>query len=192
MAWFRAPADDAGTLNACYNALDIHVIRGRADDVALVDPDGDLTFARLLTEVAACAGVLQAFGVGVGHQVAVGRVPRVTGVVVALAAARVGAVSVYGDPSAAGAAMVVGATADGVVLTVDAEELPWDVALRAGRTDPGGCAGVPGDAILSRHGDQTLSVLTALGASDAPDPPVPPGAALVQVGGLEFWSFDSP
>ena len=53
--WFRAPTDgDAGTLNACYDALDIHVVRGHADDVALTDPDGDWTFARLLTDVAAC------------------------------------------------------------------------------------------------------------------------------------------
>ena len=36
--WFRPPADgDPGTLNACYEALDIHVIRGRADDVAAID-----------------------------------------------------------------------------------------------------------------------------------------------------------
>ena len=34
VTWFRAPdGDDPGTLNACYNALDIHVIRGRADEV---------------------------------------------------------------------------------------------------------------------------------------------------------------
>lgn len=187
VAWFRAPADDAGTLNACYNALDIHVIRGRADEIALVDPDGDLTFARLLTEVAACAGVLRAFGIGPGDPVAVGPVPRVTGVVVTLAAARVGAVSVYDDPPAPDATMVVGSTADGVVLSADGEELPWDVAQRAGRTDPAGCTDVPGDAVLSRCGDQSLSVLAALGVDEQQPPP--PGAELVRVGGLEFWSF---
>ena len=59
VAWFRTPADgDPGTLNACYVALDLPVIRGRADDVALVIDGTDHTFARLLTEVAACAGVL--------------------------------------------------------------------------------------------------------------------------------------
>ncbi|MCW2738596.1 AMP-binding protein [Nocardioides sp.] len=192
VAWFRAPADDTGTLNACYNALDIHVIRGRAEDVALADPGGDWTFARLLTEVAACAGVLRAFGIGIGDPVAIGPVPRVTGVVVALAAARVGAVSVYDDPPTADAAVVVGSTDDGVVLTADAEELPWDIAQRAGRTDPAGCSDVPGDAVLSRHGDLALTVLTALGAADDQGPPVPPGAALVEVGGLAMWSFDAP
>lgn len=188
MAWFRAPAhDDAGTLNACYNALDIHVIRGHAEEVALTDPDGDWTFARLLTEVAACAGVLRAFGVGVGDHVALGSVPRATGVVVTLAAARVGAVSGYDDPPAADAAMVVTSAAEGVVLTVDEKDLPWQVALRAGRTDPAACADVPGDAVLSRCGDQSLSVLAALGADEQQPPP--PGAELVRVGGLEFWSF---
>jgi hypothetical protein len=39
VSWFRAPADDdPGTLNACYDALDIHVIRGRAEEIALVGP----------------------------------------------------------------------------------------------------------------------------------------------------------
>ncbi len=191
VAWFRPPAADAGTLNACYNALDIHVIRGRAEDIALDDPSGAWTFAHLLTEVAACAGVLRAFGVGPGDEVALGPVPRVSGIVVALATARVGAVSVYDDPPAADAPMVVTATADGVVLAADGQELPWDVAQRAGRTDPAGCADVRGDAVLSRHGDLTLTVLAALGASDAQKSTNPAGAALVQVGGLEMWSFDA-
>jgi hypothetical protein len=188
VAWFRPPADDAGTLNACYNALDIHVIRGRADEIALADPTGDVTFARLLTEVAACAGVLRAFGIGLGDEVAIGRVPRVTGIVVTLAAARVGAVSVYDVPPAPDTTMVVSTTAEGVVLAADGEELPWDVAQRAGRTDPAGCTDVPGDAVLSRHGDSTLTVLTALGASDDRDVAAPDGFAPVQVGGLAFWS----
>lgn len=188
VAWFRPPADDAGTLNACYNALDIHVIRGRADDVALVDADGEWTFARLLTDVAACAGVLQAFGVGVGDRVAVGDLSLRTLVTVVLAIARVGAVAVY-DNSAAPDAPVRVCSADGAVtFGIDDEEVPWDVALRAGRTDPAPCADVPGDAILSRHGDDTLSVLEALGATDGPTPTTA-GAALVEVGGLEMWSF---
>ena len=191
VSWFRAPThDDPGTLNACYHALDIHVIRGRAEDVALADPGGDWTFARLLTEVAACAGVLRAFGIGLGDRVAIGRMPRVSGIVVALAVARVGAVSVYDDPPADGTTMVVGAGADGVVLAADGEELPWDVAQRAGRTDPAGCTDVPGDAILARHGDVSLYVLEALGATSGTTP-VAAGAGLVEVGGLRLWSFDA-
>lgn len=193
VAWFRAPSDgDPGTLNACYNALDIHVVRGRADDVA-ADLDGSgRTFAWLLTEVAACAGVLRAFGVEVGDQVALGSVPQGAGVVAVLAAARVGALVQYDDSPGATGKVVVRGGSDGVAFAVDGEAVPWDVAMRAGRTDPAGCADVPGDAVLSRHGPDTLTVLAALGASDDHDLPVPAGATLVEVGGLRFWSFDAP
>ena len=193
VTWFRPPADGhPGLLNACYNALDIHVVRGRADDVAAHLDGTERTFARLLTEVAACAGVLTAFGVVVGDQVALGAVPQGTGVVTVLAAARVGAVVQYDDSPGATGKVVVRGTTDGVVLSADGEDVPWDVAMRAGRTDPAGCADVPGDAVLSRHGADTLTVLDALGASDDQKLPVPTGATLVDVGGLRFWSFDAP
>ena len=79
--WFRKPVDSPadGTLNACYNALDRHVIRGRAEDVALVLGTRSWTYARLLTEVGALAGVLRAFGTGVGDVVAVGPLPAFEG-----------------------------------------------------------------------------------------------------------------
>jgi hypothetical protein len=142
--------------------------------------------------VAACAGVLGACGVGVGDQVALGSVPRHTAALVVLAAARVGAVVQYDDSPGATGKVVVGQGPDGVVLSVDGEDLPWDVAMRAGRTDPAGCADVPGDAVLCRHGADTLTVLAALGASDDHEPVAPAGAMLVEVGGLTFWSFDAP
>lgn len=191
--WFRAPTDgDAGTLNACYDALDIHVVRGHADEVALADPDGHWTFARLLTDVAACAGVLRAFGVTMGDRVVIADLSRTTGVVVALAVARLGAVGTYDDSGAADAKVQVRDGGAGVVFAVDGEDLPWDVAMRAGRTDPAPCAEVPGDAVLSRHGDDVLPVLLALGAPDDQEVPVPAGAAVVEVGGLRLWSFDAP
>ncbi|GAA1921197.1 AMP-binding protein [Nocardioides hwasunensis] len=193
IAWFRAPAgDDPGTLNACYNALDVHVIRGRSDDVALSVGGSDLTFARLLTEVAACAGVLRAFGVETGDQVALGAVSRETGVLVVLAAARVGAVVQYDDSPGAEGKVVVRAGGGEVVFAAGGDEIPWDVAMRAGRTDPAGCADVRGDAVLARHGSDELTVLAALGASDVPTPPTPPGATLLEVAGLQIWSFEPP
>ncbi len=186
ISWFRAPAgDDPGTLNACYHALDLPVIRGRADDLALTVDGTELTYARLLTETAACAGVLRAFGVGPGQPVAVGALPPEAAVVVPLAVARVGGVATYDDGSEA--AVAVRTTADGVVVSADGEDLPWDVAMRAGRTDPAGCADVPGDAVLARRGTDTLTVLEAVGASG--DVRAPEGAGLVEVGGVHLWSF---
>jgi hypothetical protein len=193
VTWFRSPTDDdPGTLNACYDALDIHVIRGRADEVALTVGDSEHTFAWLLTEVAACAGVLRAFGIGVGDRVVLGSVPAETAAVVVLAIARVGAVTAYDDSAGATGTVVVRPGEDGVVFAVDGEEVPWDVAMRAGRTDPAGTADVPGDAVLAVHGDDELTVLAALGASDDHTPVVAAGATLVEVGGLHFWSFGAP
>ena len=193
VTWFRAPSDGhPGILNACYNALDIHVVRGRADDAAVHLDGTEHTFAWLLTEVAACAGVLRAFGVDVGDQVALGGVPQGTTVVTVLAAARVGAVVQYDDSPGATGKVVVRSATDGVVLSADGQDVPWDVAMRAGRTDPAGCADVPGDAVLARHGADSLTVLGALGASDHQETSLPEGASFVEVGGLRFWSFDPP
>jgi hypothetical protein len=192
--WFRKPVDSPadGTLNACYNALDIHVVRGRADEVALALDGTERTFARLLTEVAACAGVLRAFGIGVGDRIVLGWVPPQTAVVVVLAAARVGALVAYDNSPGAEGRVQVAETEAGVAFLVDGEELPWDVAMRAGRTDPAPCADVAGDAVLAVHGDDVLTTLGALGVPDDQVPPVPPGASRVEVGGLGFWVFDAP
>lgn len=187
VSWFRTPSDDdPGTLNACYQALDLHVIRGRADEVAL-DLDGrPRTFAWLLTEVGACAGVLRAFGVGLGAPVVVGALPAQPALVVALAVARVGGVATYDDAAEAGVAV---RPLDGdVVVSADGEDLPWDVAMRAGRTDPAGCADVPGDAVLARRGTDELTVLEAAAGQGRA---APSGVGLVEVGGVRLWTADA-
>ncbi|WP_310527893.1 AMP-binding protein [Nocardioides sp.] len=176
--WFRPPAGDTGTLNACYNAVDIHVIRGRAEQVALLDGDRPVTFARLLTEVGAFAGVLQAFGVGLGDEVVVMDAPPLEDTVAQLACARVGAVLLR-EPSPAPALAVVGTAAGhdfGAVALVtvdDSGELDWATAMRAGRTDPAGCAEVPGDALLRvTDGTRvaTAAHLLAVAAGEVVDP----------------------
>ncbi len=179
--WFRPPAADAGdvgTLNACYNALDIHVIGGRADDVAILDGDRSLTFARVLTEVAAFAGVLQAFGVTPGAEVVVLGLPPLEDIVVQLACARLGAVH-FVEPSPAPALVVAGTTTghtfDSVPLITidDTGELVWSTMMTAGRAEPAGCAELPGDAPLRvTRGTPVLTAdhLLAVVAGQVDDP----------------------
>ena len=87
-----------GALNTCYNALDRHVIAGRADQPALIY-DSPVTgsrqiytYAELLGHVAAFAGALRALGVGKGDRVVL-YMPMIPQAVIAmLAYARIGAV----------------------------------------------------------------------------------------------------
>ncbi|MGX1168353.1 propionyl-CoA synthetase [Bradyrhizobium sp. USDA 372] len=91
--WFAG-----GVVNTCYNALDRHVERGRADQVALIHDSPltgsvtKLTYAELLNEVQALAAIMQDFGVTKGDRVIL-YMPMVPEAVVAmLACARLGAV----------------------------------------------------------------------------------------------------
>jgi propionyl-CoA synthetase len=87
-----------GVLNTCYNALDRHVVGGRAEQAALVYDSPvtgtvrSYTYAELLELVARFAGVLRALGVEPGDRVVI-YMPMVPEAVVAmLACARMGAV----------------------------------------------------------------------------------------------------
>jgi propionyl-CoA synthetase len=87
-----------GTLNTCYNALDRHVERGRADQLAMIydspmaGKTQRFTYAAMLAEVKALAGVIRGFGVGKGDRVIIymPMVPEATFAM--LACARLGAV----------------------------------------------------------------------------------------------------
>jgi propionyl-CoA synthetase len=91
--WFRG-----GQLNTCYNALDRHVERGRADQLALIY-DSPLTgkikrftYRELRDLTARCAGALRELGVQKGDRVLI-YMPMIPEAVVAmLACARIGAV----------------------------------------------------------------------------------------------------
>ncbi len=98
-----------GCMNTCYNALDRHVIRGRADQPALIydspvtQTRSTHTYAQLLEQVAAFAGALQALDVSVGDRVVI-YMPMIPEAVIAmLACARIGAVHsvVFGGFAAA-------------------------------------------------------------------------------------------
>jgi propionyl-CoA synthetase len=85
-------------VNTCYNALDRHVARGRADQLALIHDSPlagtviRLTYAEMLREVQALAAVMQEFGLAKGDRVII-YMPMVPEAMVAmLACARIGVV----------------------------------------------------------------------------------------------------
>ncbi len=91
--WFSG-----GVLNTAYNALDRHVINGRADQDALIFHSGitgarrTYSYAELLEKVARLAGGLLGLGVGPGDRVVI-YLPMIPEAVMAmLACARIGAV----------------------------------------------------------------------------------------------------
>jgi propionyl-CoA synthetase len=91
--WFTG-----GVLNTCYNALDLHVDRGRGKQRALIydspvtDTITTLTYAELRDEVARVAGALRRQGIAKGDRVII-YMPMVPEAVIAmLACARIGAV----------------------------------------------------------------------------------------------------
>lgn len=87
-----------GMLNTCYNALDRHVIDGRADQPAVIHESAitgkslTLTYAQMLERVARFAGALRMAGVEKGDRVVI-YMPMVPEALIAmLATARLGAV----------------------------------------------------------------------------------------------------
>jgi propionyl-CoA synthetase len=91
--WFAG-----GVLNTCYNALDLHVDRGRGKQRALIHDSPvtgtvrAFTYVELRDEVARCAGALARLGIARGDRVII-YMPMVPEAVVAmLACARLGAV----------------------------------------------------------------------------------------------------
>ena len=91
--WF-----EGGELNTCYNALDLHVDRGRGKQRALVYDSPvtgtvrTYTYFELRDAVALCAGMLRRQGIGKGDRVII-YMPMVPEAVIAmLACARLGAI----------------------------------------------------------------------------------------------------
>lgn len=87
-----------GEMNTCYNAIDLHVEQGRADQTALIYDSSvtgtiqKFTFREMRDKVAAFAGVLAGLGVGKGDRVIL-YMPMVPEAVIGmLACARLGAV----------------------------------------------------------------------------------------------------
>lgn len=108
--WFTRPsASSAGTMNLAYNALDRHVVRGLADEAALLNPFAEAgarslySFADLLEQVGQLGGALRELGVTPGSTVVLALPLGPDLVLGLLACARLGAVVaplVEADPGA--------------------------------------------------------------------------------------------
>lgn len=160
LTWFRRPGESGtGTLNLCFNAVDLHVVRGSATAPAVRHAGGELDFAHLLEQVAALAGVLRGFAVGPGTPVAAALEDPLDRLLFLLAALRVGAVhGELADPALDPPALVATSrplptdAAPAVVLlrglpvTDPEREVDWELAHRAGRTDPAACADLGPDS----------------------------------------------
>ncbi len=91
--WFTG-----GELNTCYNALDVHVENGRADQAALIydspitDTQRTYTYRELRDEVARFAGMLAEKGVAKGERVIIYMPMIAEAAISMLACARLGAV----------------------------------------------------------------------------------------------------
>jgi propionyl-CoA synthetase len=99
--WFIRPsATSTGTLNLAYNALDRHVVRGLADEPALLAPfapagtRSHYTYAGLLEQVGQLGGALRELGVTPGRTVVLALPLGPELLFGLLACARVGAVAV--------------------------------------------------------------------------------------------------
>jgi propionyl-CoA synthetase len=186
--WFTG-----GRLNTCYNALDRHVINGRADQTALIYDSAvtggqrSYTYAELLEHTAAFAGALNGLGVEAGDRVVI-YMPMIPEAVIAmLACARLGAVHsvVFGGFASAELAIRIDDALPKVIVSascgiepgrvvaykplldralelaqhqptavivkqreqleaelIDDRDIDWELAYKAGRTDPAPCAEV--------------------------------------------------
>ena len=109
--WFKEPAEGVdtqhspfnrwftdGTINASFNALDVHVEAGRGDQLALIHDSpvtgskASYTYRELLTAVEQCAGALAAQGIRKGDRVLIymPMIPEAT--IAMLATVRLGAI----------------------------------------------------------------------------------------------------
>lgn len=146
-------------MNLCFDALDLSIIRGYADEPA-VQGERSLTRAQLLEQVGALAGLFRGVGVEPGTVVVAAVEDPFTELLALLATARLGATFVEWAPGRLGEHQPHVVLADreldytehapgtvvlhGVEARDPMRDVPWEMAMKAGRSDPAGS--VPGDA----------------------------------------------
>jgi propionyl-CoA synthetase len=186
LSWFRrpgaghGPGAEEGTLNLCYNAVDLPVVRGFASAPALRDGDEELSFEVLLEQVAALAGAMRALGIGPESVVGVLLDDPTDRILMLLACLRLGAVHVElvepaGDidrhrphlvatsrPLAYADHVPAASLVRGIPTEDDHRDLDWEIAARAGRTDPAPCAALaPGSTAYVFVGTE-VSIVAAV------------------------------
>lgn len=188
--WFTRPeivADGSGVrlvgglVNLCFNALDRHVIRGRADELALVTDRRTYSYAQLLEQVAQLGGGLRELGVRVGDRVLAALPDGDERVIALLACARVGAVHSAGPLTGPGLEEISEATTPKVVIgptrpqgehrpdfcvifpAGEAAELgvfdiAWGVLMKPGSFQPAACAEVPATQASEATGPEPVGL----------------------------------
>jgi hypothetical protein len=115
-----------------FEALDRHVVAGRADDVAFAGGTRPVTYARLLETSAALAGGLRLLGVTAGTAVDLRLEPGLEQLVAVLAVVRLHLeVEDGADPRIGG---------DPVRVHLGGDEYEWGTVVKAGANDPAGAA----------------------------------------------------
>lgn len=111
-----------------YRVLDEHVIHGLADNLAIQDEHGTMSYAELLHESASVAGSFINIGIGPGVGVQIDLAPGRELVVAVLACTRIGAI-----PRTTADFRLAGSPP---VLHTPETEVPWHLLIKAGRIDP--------------------------------------------------------
>lgn len=111
-----------------FRVLDHHVISGLADNLAIADARGTMSYAQLLHESACIAAGLHHMGIDAGSSVVLDDLHGRDLVISVLACARIGAL-----PGTTGDFRLVGSPP---VLHAPGTEVTWDVLDKAGRTEP--------------------------------------------------------
>jgi propionyl-CoA synthetase len=168
-----------GVLNTCYNALDRHVIAGRADQAALIHESPvtgttrTFSYAELLDHVARFAGALRMLGVEQGDRVVI-YLPMIPEAVIAmLACARIGAVHsvVFGGfaPHELAARIddarpkvVVSASCGIEVARVIAYKPLLDAAIERARHKPSVCVVVQREQLTAELGERDVAWSTVM------------------------------
>ncbi|MEJ7636152.1 AMP-binding protein [Aeromicrobium sp.] len=111
-----------------FRVLDAQVVGGLADEIAVSDGRGTMSYAQLLHESASLAAGLRHMGIVAGTHVVIDLPPGRDRVAAVLACARITAV-----PHTTGDFRLKGTPP---VLHAPDTEVTWDVLIKAGRTEP--------------------------------------------------------